>query len=136
MIRTRVRIAALALVAATAGCAENAAGQESPSLAPSASSPAPSSPQIPVDRRPSGPPKDPTDQIKKTDWVVGTVTAGGSGPCYGLETDDGTRYALHATDGTKLIKGTRMRVRTQATKLRIYCGPGRLVEMTASEPVR
>jgi hypothetical protein len=89
-----------------------------------------------IDRRPSGPPLDPSDQIKKTSWVVGTVTTGGSGPCYALVTDDGTKYALHAADGTKLVKGARMRIKTQTARVRIYCGPGTLVEMVAAEPVR
>ena len=82
------------------------------------------------------PPLDPTDRIKDTSWVVGTVTAGGSGPCYSLVTDDGTRYALHSTDGTKLVKGERMRIRTERAKVRADCGAGKLVEMTAAEPLR
>ena len=91
-------------------------------------------PSISVD---SGrPPLDPTDRIKDTSWVVGMVTADSSGPCYGLVTDDGTRYALHAIDGTKLVKGVRMRIRTERAKGRAECGPGKLVEMTAAEPLR
>ena len=153
MTRTLVlRAAATALVAAVAGCADGAAGQplssSSPPLSPppsvlssepvsSPSASANPSPVLPtIDRRPSGPPLDPSDQIKKTSWVVGTVTTGGSGPCYGLTTDDGTRYALHAADGTKLVKGARMRIQTRAARVRIYCGPGTLVEMVAAEPVR
>ena len=104
---------ALLLVAALAGCAQ-------PSGAPA----------------PSRPPKTPTDQIKPPGYVVGTVTAGGSGPCYELSTDDGTRYALHAADGTKLVKGARMRVTIKPALAKIACGPGKLVEMTAAVPLR
>ena len=111
----------------------SSAAAPSSSVAPPSSAD-PSSPAI--DRRPSGPPNGPTDQLKKTSWVVGTVTAGGSGPCYGLETDEGTQYALHATDGTTLVKGARMRIKTQTARVRIDCGPGRLVEMVAAEAVR
>jgi hypothetical protein len=68
--------------------------------------------------------------------VVGTPTIGGTGPCYGLETDEGTPYALYSTAGTNLTKGTRMRITTKAAKVKIYCGPGKLVEMTAAEPLR
>lgn len=104
---------ALLLVATLAGCAQ-------PSAAPA----------------PSRPPKTPSDQIKSPGYVVGTVTAGGSGPCYELSTDDGTRYALHASDGTTLVKGTRMKVTIKPAVARIWCGPGKLVEMTAAEPLR
>jgi hypothetical protein len=104
---------ALFLVAALAGCAQ-------PAAAPA----------------PSEPPKTPSDQIKPPGYVVGTVTAGGSGPCYELSTDDGTRYALHAADGTTLVKGARMRVTIKPALARIWCGPGKLVEMTAAEPLR
>jgi hypothetical protein len=78
----------------------------------------------------------PTDQIRPPGYVVGTVTAGGSGPCYELSTDDGTRYALHASGGTTLVKGARMRVTIKPAVARIWCGPGKLVEMTAAEPLR
>jgi hypothetical protein len=111
----RPLLVALSLVLALAGCAD--------SSAPAAS-------------KPSGPPKTPTDQIKSPSWVVGTVTAGGSGPCYELSTDDGTRYALHASNGTTLVKGTRIKVTIRPAVARIWCGPGKLVEMTAAEPLR
>jgi hypothetical protein len=68
--------------------------------------------------------------------VVGTITTGGTGPCYGLETDEGTQYALYSTAGTSLTRGTRVRINTRMAKVKIYCGPGKLVEMTAAEPLR
>jgi hypothetical protein len=107
---------ALLLLAGLAGCAEPVAA------------PAPSPP--------SSPPKTPSDQIKPLGYVVGTVTAGGSGPCYELSTDDGTRYALHSSGGTNLVKGARMRVTIKPAVAKIACGPGKLVEMTAAEPLR
>lgn len=152
---TRKLALGAATLALTAGCGAPSVGPAvlpSPSSAsaptsppssaspPSASPPSSASPSAtnpsPIDRRPSGPPNGPTDQLKNTNWVVGTVTAGGSGPCYGLETDEGTQYALHATDGTTLVKGARMRIKTETAHVRIYCGPGRLVEMVAAEAVR
>jgi hypothetical protein len=84
---------------------------------------------------PSRPPKTPSDQIKDPGYVVGTVTAGGSGPCYELSTDDGTRYALHSARGTTLVKGARMRVTIKPAVAKIWCGPGRPVEMTAASPL-
>jgi hypothetical protein len=96
---------------------------------------APAASPAPAPTRSSGPPDMPTDLIKPPGYVVGTVTAGGSGPCYELSTDDGTRYALHSADGTKLVKGARMRVTIKPSMARIWCGPGKLVEMTAAEPL-
>jgi hypothetical protein len=134
MSRTAAGAATLALMSVTAGCAQNGAagtGRTSPESA-AASAPA----TLPtIDRRPSAPPLGPTDAIKKTTWVVGTVTTGGKGPCYGLVTDDGKQYALHTTDGTTLTKGTRVKVNTATSKLKIDCGPGKLVEMVAAVPV-
>jgi hypothetical protein len=125
----RATCALALLVAGLAGCAAPAS--------PSAGSPATTtaiSPQVTLE--PSRPPREPTDKIKNAGWVVGTVTTGGSGPCYSLVTDDGTQYALHSADGKELVKGTRMRIRTETALVRIACGPGKLVEMTAAEPLR
>ncbi|MGX6605391.1 hypothetical protein ACWKSP_25140 [Micromonosporaceae bacterium Da 78-11] len=108
------------------------------------SSPTPSSPAptasgtaaaLPTLTRPAAPPKNPSDQVNTGGWLDGTVTAGGTGPCYGMITDDGKQYALHAADGTELTKGKRIRIKTRPALIRIYCGPGELVEMTAMEPV-
>jgi hypothetical protein len=95
----------------------------------------PSSRPAALPTRPTGPPKGPSDQIKQTDIVVGMVTKGGSGPCYGIATDDGTQYALHSTAGHQLPKGKYVRVRTAPSVLRIYCGPGRLLELIAVESI-
>jgi hypothetical protein len=146
---------ALVLATATtllAGCGAGpertaAAGSPYPSIssgtttdpAPSAISPsrrrpppaATNHPGIPTLTRPTGPPREPTDQLKKTDIVVGTVTRGGSGPCYGLQTDDGVDYALYSAGGQQLTRGTRVKVQTRPTRLRIDCGAGRFVEIAA-----
>jgi hypothetical protein len=99
--------------------------------------PSPTSPAaLPTVTRATAPPDGPTDAIKKTDIVVGTVTRGGSGPCYGVQTDDGTQYALYSAKGESLVRGTRVKVRTKPTRLRIDCGAGRFLEMTALEPMR
>jgi hypothetical protein len=84
----------------------------------------------------SAPSHRPTDQVKKSSWLVGTVTAGGSGPCYSLSTDDGTAYALHSPDRVFLTRGSRVRVLVRPAVARIWCGPGKMVEMTAADPVR
>jgi hypothetical protein len=140
MSKTRSAVCLAAVV--LSGCAAPSSGSpgltDSPGLSDSASSsgspavPATSAASLPAI---SAPPREPTDRIKNTKWVVGTVTTGGSGPCYSLMTDDGTAYALHAADGTKLVKGTRMRIKTETALVRIHCGRGKLVEMTAAEPL-
>jgi len=114
------------LVVTAAGCASSPPAYTSPAY----TSPAYTSPAA------SHPPRGFTDNDKPTGWIVGTVTAGGTGPCYGLVTDDGTRYALHSTAGARLDKGARVRVEGTPAKIRIDCGPGRLLEMTAAEPLR
>jgi hypothetical protein len=135
-----VCLAAVVGTAGLAGCADPSSGSPD-SFVSSGAAAAPATAASPPAASPSPsagdsrPPKDPTDQTKNTKWVVGTVTTGGSGPCYSLLTDDGTAYALHSADGAKLVKGVRMRVKTETARVRIHCGPGKLVEMTAAEPV-
>jgi hypothetical protein len=111
------------LVVLAAGCSSmQPIGPESPGFSPT--------------RPPSGPPSEPTDNDKPAGWIVGTVTTGGTGPCYGLVTDDGIQYALHSVAGTRLDKGTRVRIQGTPAKIRIDCGPGRFLEMTVAEPLR
>ena len=130
---------AAALVVLAAGCARpihvnppNRPLSSNSSEAPVAAS---SAPIVPPNLTKS-PPNDPTDLQKPYPWIVGTVTAGGTGPCYGLETDEGQQYALHSTAGTRLETGARIRIKTTPARVRIDCGPGKLLEMTAAEPVR
>jgi hypothetical protein len=83
---------------------------------------------------PTGPPSTPSDP-QPTGWIAGRVTQGGSGPCYGLETDDGLQYALYNADGITLESGAVVRVRVEPLLLRIYCGPGQHVHMLEAEIV-
>jgi hypothetical protein len=131
------RLALCGVLLLLAGCARDV----SPGGAPPVDTPttAPSSPSVaqplPTLTRPSGPPDSPTDLIKKTGIVVGLVTRGGSGPCYGVQTDDGTQYALHSSAGHDLPRGKYVRVLTKPSLLRIDCGPGRLVEIVRVESI-
>lgn len=93
-----------------------------PSPTPSATPPLSTTPPPTLDT-PGAPPKSPTDQRVK-DILVGRVTKGGTGPCYGMVTDDGKEYALYSTAGTALAKGDTIRVRYAPLRLKIYCGPG------------
>ncbi|HKA68635.1 MAG TPA: hypothetical protein VKG85_05900 [Actinomycetes bacterium] len=83
---------------------------------------------------PTGPPTAPSDP-KPTDWIAGRITRGGSGPCYGLETDDGVQYAMYSTDGITLQVGAIVRARVEPLRLFIYCGPGQHVHMLKVEIV-
>lgn len=65
----------------------------------------------------------PSDRITGL-WVLGTVTRGGSGPCYGLTTDDGRQLALSGKTLGPLTNGDRIRVLVQASERPIDCGPG------------
>ncbi len=123
---TKRTIGAVALMACLSACAAPATGPaESPATAPSS--------QVPA-AEPTRPPQGANDKPADPAWVVGTVTTGGTGPCYRLTTDDGKQYALYSAQGTSLVQGSRMRIRTERAQVRISCGPGTLVEMTAAEP--
>jgi hypothetical protein len=110
-----------------------------PSGTPGGESPAPDTTGRPPQRPPvnppaSRPPQKPTDTVVPG-WVVGTVTAASSGPCYGMVTDDGRQYALYSSAGYAVRRGERIRVQVDQLKLRIYCGPGMHAAVKAYEKV-
>lgn len=120
-----------AAVLLAAGCAqEEPGGQRGPTF----SSTSPGRPRVPTVAPESAPPKTPTDTLP-TDVLVGTVTAGGDGPCYGMETNDGVRYALYGDDGTALKRGDTIRVTVEPLNIKIYCGPGQHVAILKLEIV-
>lgn len=84
---------------------------------------------------PSEIPKTPTDLLP-TDILVGTITRGGTGPCYTMETNDGVPYALYGGDGVSLSKGDTVRVTFEPLRLKIYCGEGQHVAIVKLEIVR
>ena len=112
----------------------------SPAEGPSASSTGPASSSTPPLSRtppptltpPTEPPQTPTDPMP-TEWVAGIVTRGGTGPCYGMETDDGKQYALYGTDGVALSRGDTIRVRIAPLRLKIYCGAGQHAQIVKLE---
>ena len=91
---------------------------------------------VPTPTEPSTPPSEPTDEIKPTEVIVGTVNRGGPGPCYGLITDDGVQYALYEDKGRTLTKGIRVTVDASPARLRIDCGAGTPVEVKTLTPLR
>ncbi|MBB5871306.1 hypothetical protein F4553_004685 [Allocatelliglobosispora scoriae] len=113
-----------------AGCAD----QPDPSASPTAPVTSPAGSGLPTMTPPTAPPKSPTDALP-TDVVVGRITKGGTGPCYGLITDDDKQYALYSTAGTTLTEGQVVRVQTAPLLIKIYCGPGEHRSIVKVEPV-
>ena len=130
---TKLRILALAAtLTVLTGCA--ATGSDPADSAPGNPAAVPprgeeSATVAPSPTEPSTPPSEPTDEIKPTEVIVGTVNRGGPGPCYGLITDDGVQYALYEDKGRTLTKGIRITVDASPARLRIDCGAGTPVEV-------
>jgi hypothetical protein len=123
---------------ATAGCAaggspSGAAGSSAPVDPPAASSGSPDLSRTDLPTGPGTPEQTPSD-LQASDQVAGTVTAGGSGPCYTLETDDGKQYALYREAGPQLARGAIVRVWFEPAAN--DCGPGIQVRIRKVDIVR
>lgn len=77
----------------------------------------------------------PSGDSPPAETIVGTVNRGGSGPCYGLITEEGVQYALYEGKGRALATGVRVTVEAVPSRLRIDCGEGTLVEVKALTPL-
>lgn len=112
---------------ATTEPADDAAAQPSSPTATTGAVTAPATsnptPTVRSSGAPAIPPKKPTDE-QATDRIAGRVTRGGSGPCYGVVTDDGKEYALYGSDTGTLQVDSFVRVTIAPLLLRINCGPG------------
>jgi hypothetical protein len=140
---------AVAILVLAAGCADQqrpgtasplttppSAGPPAPSVTPSGPPPgATGDPGLPTLGPPSGPPKSPSDPHPAS-ILVGRIVAGGKGPCYRLETDEGVVYAVHNGNAGTLAEGTTVRVYTAPARQALRCGPGRPVDATKIEIVR
>ncbi|WP_175440077.1 hypothetical protein [Micromonospora nigra] len=69
------------------------------------------------------PPRTPTDN-RPANVVAGRIIRGGSGPCYGLLTDDGVEYALHGPGAGELATGAVVALKVTAPLTDVDCGPG------------
>lgn len=78
---------------------------------------------------------EPTDRVGAY-RIVGTVTRGGGGPCYGFAADDGSQLALYSAAGAVLVEGERMSVLVAPAPFRIDCGPGILVRLLGVDDTR
>jgi len=115
----------------------SASGSPSPSPDPSPSSVPPTAPSVsprdserplspvppPTLKPPTVGPSQPSDLIPG-DIIAGRVTKGGSGPCYGLITDDNRRYALYSDAGLTIEEGSWIRAKIGPLRLKISCGEG------------
>ncbi|MFC3503849.1 hypothetical protein ACFOOK_23160 [Micromonospora krabiensis] len=90
---------------------------------PSSGRPAPPPPGLPTLRPPTGPPDKPSD-LRRSDLLAGRISRGGSGPCYGLTTDDGTEYALYGENLGTWPTGSWVRVTVGPASGTAECGPG------------
>jgi hypothetical protein len=99
--------------------------------APGPSGPYNTVPTGPAPSKPAGIPKTPTDIVRSPGWIEGTITRGGTGPCYGLVTFDGVAYSMYSDKGTKLAQGDHIKAELTPARLRIDCGAGIPVSMGA-----
>ncbi|WP_208761174.1 hypothetical protein, partial [Micromonospora orduensis] len=79
----------------------------------------PTMPAVPKPPKPT----DPTDK-RAPDLVSGHITRGGSGPCYGLVSEDGIEYAVHGTGVGTLTEGSFVTLRLISRSFEVDCGPG------------
>ncbi|SCG63269.1 hypothetical protein [Micromonospora halophytica] len=79
-------------------------------------------------------PKTPTDS-RRTDVLAGRIVRGGSGPCYGLVTDDGREYALYGVGMGSYGTETTVKVTISSAVPRIDCGPGIPASIVKISPV-
>lgn len=121
----------LVLVVIT-GCGDSSGGAVVPSSS-TPSIPPLSSTDLPTPSPPGKPPKSPSDRITPG-WTSGTVSRGGTGPCYGLVRDDGSELALWSTAGLDLVEGRRVRVRMVPSAARVDCGDGQPMRLLEVEP--
>jgi hypothetical protein len=132
----RVTAAASILALAAMGCGGGQIGggvdEPGSSTAPPSFDTPMSTMPPPVATSPGALPSSPTDP-QPTDWIAGRVIQGGSGPCYGLETDDGVVYALYSDAGIALETGAVVRVQVEPLLIQVSCGPGRPVRMLKAE---
>ncbi|WP_446212335.1 hypothetical protein [Micromonospora sp. IBSANI012] len=82
----------------------------------------------------TGLPKKPTDD-RPTNVVAGRINRGGSGPCYGLVTDDGRQYALHGPGMGSFVVGTTVLVTIGPADPAHDCGPGDAASIVRISPV-
>ncbi|MBM7083525.1 hypothetical protein ACN267_22825 [Micromonospora sp. WMMD734] len=89
----------------------------------------------PTLRRPTAPPRHPTDR-RRPDRLAGRITRGGDGPCYGLVTDDGHEYALHGPGLGTVAAGSTVVVTVDPAVPPAACGPGTPVGVVRISVVR
>jgi hypothetical protein len=115
----------LVLLMGVAGCSNPGTPRESSEVKTSATALASASPNLPVDPTTgSDPSTSPPSDLITGFWLLGSITRGGPGPCYGFRTDGGREYALSGATIGPLAIGDRIRARIKTTEQPVDCGPG------------
>ena len=114
---------ALLLIAAGCGGAEDDDASSTDESITAADGSALSQIPPPTLPEPQKKPVEPTDRVP-TGVIVGRIVRGGSGPCYGLEADDGRVYAIYRGSGVTLEEGSYARVSFEPPGRAIDCGEG------------
>lgn len=57
--------------------------------------------------------------------ITATVTKGGSGPCYGLLSEDGVAWSVYSKKPVPITKGDHVQARITPGKTPVDCGSGR-----------
>ncbi|GAB2613511.1 hypothetical protein Aab01nite_69740 [Paractinoplanes abujensis] len=57
--------------------------------------------------------------------ITATVTKGGSGPCYGLTSEDGVAWSVYSKKPVPIAKGDRVQARITPGKTPVDCGSGK-----------
>jgi hypothetical protein len=119
---TEVSLAAMRVGAVAAGCGGHGEGR--PMQSTEGTPPPLSSTDLPTMKPPTKGPRTPSDLLPNR-VLAGRITRGGSGPCYGLMTEDDIEYAVYSAAGLDLPDGTYVRVKWEPLTLKVGCGPGR-----------
>jgi len=77
-------------------------------------------------------PTNPTDALVPI-WLTGTVTAGGTGPCYEFLANDGRRLTLYSSEGDALKAGGPIRALVTPASFRQPCGANLLMRLLRVE---
>lgn len=117
----------LALALALAGC--------SPPVAVTPTGGVPPSPTTPLTPPPPTDPPEPPTDLPTPRVLVGQISQGGNGPCYGLINDDGQEFALYGPDMGTFPTGTRVRATAGPLADSADCGTGRPVRLIKIERV-
>jgi hypothetical protein len=113
----------IAAVVTLSACGDDTASDSDATSASPAASPT-ASPTTSTAEPPSGSTTTPPSDPQPVGVVAGQVVRGGSGPCYGVVTDDGRLYSVHSPGAGDLAVGTTVLVKLGPSAPEVDCGEG------------